>query len=123
LVFDARWRDGYSLCIKPMEINAGLIDDAKPNEALGEVYLLFKYQQVVYTLRTLSAVNAFDYLSQCQLDLAAEELTKFREGTLGLARMAAERDRILDPVGRFAPLREYIAEKKRERARVAAEQA
>jgi hypothetical protein len=120
LFFDARWHDGYRECLHAMEIVASLIDDAKPSDALGEVYLLFKYQQIAYALRTLSASKALDYLSQAQFDLAGEELAKFKEATHDLARMAAERDRILDPLGRFAALREYIAQKKLERARVAA---
>lgn len=122
LFFDARWRDGYRQYIQAMQLVERMIDDAKPSEALGEVYLLFKYQQIVYAMRTAHAVKAFDYLTQCQFDLAAEELTKFRDATVDLARMVDDRERILDPIGKFATLREYIAEKKRERARVAASQ-
>ena len=122
LFFDPKWQDGFQQLINGMMIAGKIADDATPSASLGEVHLLFKHAQLLYTMRTLHAVNALACLRQGNVPGAAQELQRFKDATVDLAQMAGERARILNPVDSFASLRDYIRQKKLERARVAAEQ-
>jgi len=97
-----------------------VLDHLKPIESLGEVQLLFKYDQLLQLARLVHAKNALDCLRRGDLPGGADQFEKLSQASVDLRRAAELREEILNPENDFAALRSYIEAKQAERRQVAA---
>lgn len=84
-----------------------MLDHLKPIESLGEVQLLFKYDQLLQLARLVHAKNALDCLRRGDLPGGADQFEKLSQASVDLRRAAELREEILNPENDFAALRSH----------------
>jgi hypothetical protein len=118
----SEWQTRVDEVLDGMLLATNGIDPLAPTqESIQEVHLLFKHAQLLQLERIRHAKEALQCLRRSDNAGAAAKFKIVTDLSGGLAEMARLRNEILSPTDSFANLKAYIAEKRRERARVASD--